>query len=117
MGTQMWPSYRSNSYTVSSKSVNPHFCILTLSMLSVPTVRSVCLIRTPADCQQDIQLAKELAAQPVPDPTQRGVDLLLGGHDHLSFVSKGVAAWDGDVIISGSLGADQDDGVYVIKSG
>ena len=48
---------------------------------------------------------------------QHGVDLLLGGHDHLYFVSKGVAAWDGYVIGSESLGTEQDDGVYVIKSG
>ena len=45
------------------------------------------------------------------------MDLLLGGHDHLYFVSKGVAAWDGYVIGSESLGAEQDDGVFVIKSG
>jgi len=70
-----------------------------------------------ADPLQDIQLAKELVARPSPDPTQHGVDLLLGGHDHLYFVSKGVAAWDGYVIGSESLGAEQDDGVYVIKSG
>ena len=48
---------------------------------------------------------------------QHGADLLLGGHDHLYFVSKGVAAWDGYVIGSESLGTEQDDGVYVIKSG
>lgn len=48
---------------------------------------------------------------------QHGVDLLLGGHDHLYFVSKGVAAWDGYVIGPESLGTEQDDGVYVIKSG
>jgi len=42
---------------------------------------------------------------------------LLGGHDLLYFVSKGVAAWDDYVIGSESLEADQDDGVYVIKSG
>jgi 5'-nucleotidase len=70
-----------------------------------------------SDSLQDIQLAKELAARPSPDPTQHGVDLLLGGHDHLYFVSKGVAAWDGYVIGSESLGTEQDDGVYVIKSG
>ena len=60
---------------------------------------------------------KELAAWPSPGPTQHGVDLLLGGHDHLYFVSKGVAEWDDYVIGSESLEADQDDGVYVIKSG
>ena len=75
------------------------------------------MIKSPSDSRQDIQLAKELAARPSTDPTQHGVDLLLGGHDHLYFVSKGVAAWDGYVIGSESLGAEQDDGVYVIKSG
>ena len=77
----------------------------------------VSLIKTASHFAQDIQLAKELIARPSPDPTQHGVDLLLGGHDHLYFVSKGVAAWDGYVIGSESLGAEQDDGVYVIKSG
>jgi 5'-nucleotidase len=42
---------------------------------------------------------------------------LLGGHDHFYFVSKGVAAWDGYEVGSETLGAEQDDGVYVIKSG
>jgi len=95
--------------------VEPHSCILTLSVLNVPNVRG--LIRTPADCQQDSQLEKELAAQASPDPTQHAVDLLLGCHDHLYFMSKEAAAWDSYMIVSEYLGAEQDDGVYVIKSG
>lgn len=96
----------------------PSLRVLMLSLGSVPNVCALPARPKPlSDSQQDIQLAKGLAARPLPDPTQHGVDLLLGGHDHLYFVSKGVAAWDGYVIGSESLGAEQDDGVYVIKSG
>jgi len=61
-------------------------------MCLVSQMSALCLIRTLANCQQDIQLAKELAARPSLDPTQHGVDLLLGGHDHLYSILKGVAA-------------------------
>ena len=47
-----------------------------------------------------------------------GVDIILGGHDHLYYVSKGCQKWE-DYDIKGShpLGAENDDGVLVIKSG
>jgi 2',3'-cyclic-nucleotide 2'-phosphodiesterase (5'-nucleotidase family) len=47
-----------------------------------------------------------------------GVDLLLGGHDHLYYVSKGVTAWEDFDVTKTVLGAEGDLGdVLVIKSG
>lgn len=46
-----------------------------------------------------------------------GIDLILGGHDHLYFASKGFAAWNGYDIGQPTLGSNKDDGVLVVKSG
>lgn len=47
-----------------------------------------------------------------------GVDLILGGHDHFYFVSKGASSWEGYDTASETLGAEEDHGdVLVIKSG
>jgi 5'-nucleotidase len=47
---------------------------------------------------------------------EHGADLLLGGHDHLYFVSKGVDAWENYDLKQTVLGAEADDGsVLVIK--
>ena len=47
-----------------------------------------------------------------------GVDILLGGHDHMYFVSKGVTAWEGFDTSQPMLGAEDDEGdVLVLKSG
>lgn len=49
---------------------------------------------------------------------EHGVDLLLGGHDHLYFVSRGVDAWENYDLNQTVLGAEADDGsVLVIKVG
>ena len=48
----------------------------------------------------------------------QGVDLILGGHDHLYFVGRGVDAWDNYDLGQDVLGAEADQGdVLVIKSG
>ncbi|KIJ34629.1 hypothetical protein M422DRAFT_213016 [Sphaerobolus stellatus SS14] len=69
----------------------------------------------------DIALAKVLDARPSSSKdvaSSHGVDLILGGHDHLYYASKGCAEWDGfDIGKTGVLGAEEDDGVLVIKSG
>ncbi|TFK42780.1 Metallo-dependent phosphatase-like protein [Crucibulum laeve] len=72
----------------------------------------------------DISLAKELCAlspsarRTVDISKRHGVDLLLGGHDHLYFVSKGVNSWENYDIDQEVLGAEEDEGhVLVIKSG
>ena len=47
-----------------------------------------------------------------------GVDLILGGHDHLYYVSKGVSSWEGYDTNQPVLGAESDEGdVLVVKSG
>jgi len=69
-------------------------------------------------------LAKELLAlspsfqKSTPISNEHGVDLILGGHDHLYFVSQGVDGWenfDSSKTVLGS-GADKGD-ILVVKSG
>jgi hypothetical protein len=66
-------------------------------------------------------LAKALFARPSSAGDvgiHHGVDLILGGHDHLYYVSKGCENWEGyDLPSSVPLGTEEDDGVLVIKSG
>ncbi|KAF7359391.1 Trifunctional nucleotide phosphoesterase protein YfkN [Mycena sanguinolenta] len=72
----------------------------------------------------DISLAKDLLAlSPSAHAdksiaTSHGVDLILGGHDHLYYASKGMTAWEGYDISQDVLGAEEDHGdVLVCKSG
>ncbi|EIW81808.1 Metallo-dependent phosphatase, partial [Coniophora puteana RWD-64-598 SS2] len=72
----------------------------------------------------DIALARDLfalspKAQATDDiVTRHGVDLILGGHDHDYWISKGVSSWDGYDLSTELLGAEDDRGdVLVIKSG
>ncbi|KAF8969879.1 Metallo-dependent phosphatase [Flammula alnicola] len=74
--------------------------------------------------RQDISLAKELFAlspstqKVTPIASEHGVDLILGGHDHIYYVSPGVTSWDNFDITEPTLGAESDNGdVLVIKSG
>ncbi len=47
-----------------------------------------------------------------------GADIILGGHDHLYYVSKGVTSWKNYDINQTVLGAEDDHGdVLVVKSG
>src|ERR1700759_4919619 len=73
---------------------------------------------------QDIALAKQLLAnspthqhiQPIAE--EHGVDLILGGHDHLYYVSRGINDWEGYSHKGTVLGAEGDKGdVLVVKSG
>ncbi|OCF34141.1 hypothetical protein I316_04090 [Kwoniella heveanensis BCC8398] len=48
---------------------------------------------------------------------QHGVDLLIGGHDHIYYIGTGNAAWDGYSGRHGVPGTTDDEGVYLIKSG
>ena len=46
------------------------------------------------------------------------MDIILGGHDHLYFVSKGVTTWEGYDISKPSIGSEGDNGdILVVKSG
>ena len=84
----------------------------------------LCLYILNHSCVKDIILAKELLAlspsgqKETLIASQHGVDLILGGHDHLYFVGQGVNSWDNFNISEKVLGAELDDGdVLVIKSG
>ena len=49
---------------------------------------------------------------------EHGADLILGGHDHLYFVGRGVDAWDNYDLTDKPLGAEKDEeDIMVIKSG
>ncbi|EAU80500.2 hypothetical protein CC1G_11855 [Coprinopsis cinerea okayama7 len=72
----------------------------------------------------DITLAKEVfalspTAQASKDiSTEHGVDLLLGGHDHIYWISKGVTEWNGYDVNIPLEDAQEDLGdVLVVKSG
>ncbi|KAJ7582554.1 Metallo-dependent phosphatase-like protein [Mycena floridula] len=72
----------------------------------------------------DITLAKDLLAlsssaqEKNPIHGSHGCDLLLGGHDHLYWISRGVDSWDNYDLNEVVLGAEQDHGdILVIKSG
>ncbi|TFK25066.1 flagellar associated protein [Coprinopsis marcescibilis] len=72
----------------------------------------------------DIRLAKEILAhspgqqKQASIAEQHGLDLLLGGHDHLYFAPKGVDQWEDYDFLQPVLGAEEDHGeVLIIKSG
>ncbi|KDQ33721.1 hypothetical protein PLEOSDRAFT_1032941 [Pleurotus ostreatus PC15] len=84
----------------------------------------VIIALTHARVPNDINLAKDLhASSPAtqessPIADTHGVDLILGGHDHLYYVSRGVSAWEGYDTTQDALGAEEDHGdVLVVKSG
>ena len=72
---------------------------------------------------QDILLAKATNAlspshQDSSFPSTHGIDLILGGHDHLYYASKGVTSWENYDTLQDVLGAENDKGdVLVAKSG
>ncbi|KAG6379246.1 5'-nucleotidase [Boletus reticuloceps] len=79
---------------------------------------------THARVPNDIKLAKDLLAlspsaqKARPIAGEHGVDIILGGHDHLYFVSKGVTAWEGYDVSIPSIGSQEDNGdILVVKSG
>ncbi|EIN11144.1 Metallo-dependent phosphatase [Punctularia strigosozonata HHB-11173 SS5] len=73
---------------------------------------------------KDIKLARELfALSPAGQAakniaSEHGVDLLLGGHDHVYWISKGVSGWDGfDLNTLQPDAADDQGDVLIVKSG
>ncbi|KAK7693184.1 hypothetical protein QCA50_002750 [Cerrena zonata] len=79
---------------------------------------------THARIPNDITFAKSLFAHPpavqesLSTASKHGVDIILGGHDHLYYISKGVTSWDGYDINEKVLGAEKDEGdVLIVKSG
>ncbi|KAF5391758.1 hypothetical protein D9757_001710 [Collybiopsis confluens] len=72
----------------------------------------------------DVAIAKELfALSPSAQKDKsiaplHGVDIVLGGHDHMYYISAGVTSWDGYDTKKIPLGAEQDHGdILVVKSG
>ncbi|WWC91447.1 uncharacterized protein L201_006393 [Kwoniella dendrophila CBS 6074] len=67
----------------------------------------------------DIKLCNELGA--VADKpgveNEHGVDLLVGGHDHIYYIGKGYKSWEGYSGRHDAPGTTEDHGVRLIKSG
>ncbi|WWC97747.1 hypothetical protein V866_004633 [Kwoniella sp. B9012] len=67
----------------------------------------------------DIKLCNELGA--VADKAgvenEHGVDLLIGGHDHIYYIGKGHTSWEGYSGRHDAPGTTEDQGVRLIKSG
>ncbi|KAL0947321.1 hypothetical protein HGRIS_013440 [Hohenbuehelia grisea] len=79
---------------------------------------------THARIPNDVAVAKQLSAfspstqQKSPIRDVHGVDLILGGHDHLYYIARGVDSWEDYDINQKVLGAEEDHGdVLVAKSG
>ncbi|KXN90361.1 putative 5'-nucleotidase [Leucoagaricus sp. SymC.cos] len=75
-------------------------------------------------CRYDIKLAQELGAlstsgQVVRDiKSEQGVDLILGGHDHIYWISKGVNGWENFDVNAQQHSAAEDLGdTLIVKSG
>lgn len=115
-----WPeSFKYRDMTEVGKSLSfrlrdpagPHKCDLVIAV-------------THSRIPNDIKLARELGAlSPSAQATrniasEHGVDLLLGGHDHVYWISKGVSKWDGYDLHSVQPDAATDMGdILVVKSG
>ncbi|PPQ69860.1 hypothetical protein CVT26_014137 [Gymnopilus dilepis] len=72
----------------------------------------------------DISLAKDLfalspsAQRSHPISSEHGVDIILGGHDHIYFASRGISSWNDYDTSRKTFGAEHDQGdILVIKSG
>ncbi|WWC64228.1 uncharacterized protein I303_106837 [Kwoniella dejecticola CBS 10117] len=67
----------------------------------------------------DIRLCNELGAVAGKDgvENEHGVDLLIGGHDHIYYIGKGHTSWEGYSGRHDAPGTTEDKGVRLIKSG
>ncbi|WFD29911.1 hypothetical protein MSPP1_000925 [Malassezia sp. CBS 17886] len=65
----------------------------------------------------DVVLANALGAVAQPDPTRHGVDLVLGGHDHVYYVGRGVQTYEGSPFDRDMAGSADDQSTYLVKSG
>jgi 5'-nucleotidase len=63
--------------------------------------------------EQDIALANELGAVADKDGVENthGVDLIIGGHDHIYYIGKGAKSWEGDTGGRDGHGTEADKGV------
>ncbi|CDR87142.1 related to 5`-nucleotidase precursor [Sporisorium scitamineum] len=65
----------------------------------------------------DIDFANAVGAVSNPDPSSHGVDLVLGGHDHIYYVGNGASSFSGDDFPRGEPGTENDKSAMVVKSG
>lgn len=65
----------------------------------------------------DIALASALGAVANPDVQSHGVDLLLGGHDHLYYVGHAVSSYEGQPYEHSMDGTQADRNAMLVKSG
>ncbi|KAJ9478434.1 5'-nucleotidase [Pseudozyma hubeiensis] len=65
----------------------------------------------------DIDFANAVGAFSNPDPNSHGVDLVLGGHDHIYYVGNGASDYSGDEFPRGEPGTEKDERAMVVKSG
>lgn len=65
----------------------------------------------------DVHLANELGAVSNADPSSHGVDLVLGGHDHVYYVGRGVTSFEGNAYDDAMEGSKGDSHTLLIKSG
>ncbi|CCO28936.1 Trifunctional nucleotide phosphoesterase protein YfkN Includes: RecName: Full=2',3'-cyclic-nucleotide 2'-phosphodiesterase/3'-nucleotidase [Rhizoctonia solani AG-1 IB] len=80
----------------------------------------IILALTHARLLNDIKLAKEVLAHSklTSDSVNcHGVDVLFGGHDHMYYIGHGAQSWRNYDLKSSCLGSEEDDGVFLVKSG
>ncbi|KAG9121475.1 hypothetical protein FRC07_002562 [Ceratobasidium sp. 392] len=80
----------------------------------------IILALTHARLPNDIELAKAVFAhsQMSSDAANsHGADMLFGGHDHMYYIGRGAASWENYDLGSTCLGSEEDDGVFLVKSG
>ncbi|TKY86649.1 hypothetical protein EX895_004288 [Sporisorium graminicola] len=65
----------------------------------------------------DIDFANAVGAVSNPDPASHGVDLVLGGHDHIYYVGNGASSFSGEDFPRGEPGTEKDEAAMVVKSG
>ena len=65
----------------------------------------------------DVDIANALGAVRDTDPSSHGVDLILGGHDHIYYVGRGVHEYQGADYSMDMPGAEKDKNTFLIKSG
>ncbi|CAE6431814.1 unnamed protein product [Rhizoctonia solani] len=80
----------------------------------------IILALTHARLPNDIELAKQVLAHSKlskGSANSHGADVLFGGHDHMYYIGRGAHAWDNYDLNSTCLGSEDDDGVFLVKSG
>ncbi|CAE6441792.1 unnamed protein product [Rhizoctonia solani] len=80
----------------------------------------IILALTHARLPNDIELAKQVLAHSKlskDSSNSHGADVLFGGHDHMYYVGRGAQTWDNYDLNSTCLGSEEDDGVFLVKSG